>query len=68
MYTKKDGQGGVARAPGRSLTAPLPPRKAGPKSHISSSIMTEIERGTRREKKKTDRYWSERTAMNFVSS
>lgn len=52
MYTKKDGQGGVARAPGRSLTAPLPPRKAGPKSHISSSIMTEIERGTRREKKK----------------
>lgn len=51
MYTKKDGQGGVARAPGRSLTAPLPPRKSGPKSHTSSSIMTEIERGTRREKK-----------------
>lgn len=76
MYTKKDGQGGAARAPTGQISdcstnssKVEARRKSGPKSHISSSIMTEIERGTRREKKKkTDRYWSGRTAMNFVSS
>lgn len=61
MYTKKDGQGGAARAPTGQISDCSTDsskvearRKSGPKSHSSSSIMTEIERGTRRGKKQTD--------------